>query len=31
MTEEGKKYLADILFAIDLIGEFTKDCSNYLC
>ena len=29
MTEKGKKYCSDILRAIDLIDEFTKDISDY--
>jgi uncharacterized protein with HEPN domain len=29
MTDQGNKYLADILQAIDLIESFTSDISNY--
>lgn len=29
MTEEGKKYLSDILRAIDLIEDFTKGIDNF--
>lgn len=31
MTESIKKYLSDILLAIDLIEEFTKDVSDFNC
>jgi uncharacterized protein with HEPN domain len=29
MTEQGKKYLSDILRAIELIDQFTSSVSNY--
>jgi uncharacterized protein with HEPN domain len=29
MTEKGRKYLSDIIQAIDLIEDFTKSISNY--
>jgi uncharacterized protein with HEPN domain len=29
MTDQGKKYLADILHAIELIESFTSDISGY--
>jgi uncharacterized protein with HEPN domain len=29
MTDQGNKYLTDILQAIDLIGSFTSDISSY--
>jgi len=29
MTDQGNKYLTDILQAIDLIESFTSDISNY--
>ena len=29
MTEQGKKYLSDILRAIDLIEDFTKETDNF--
>ncbi|OQX81173.1 MAG: hypothetical protein B6D61_01055 [Bacteroidetes bacterium 4484_249] len=29
MTEEGQKYLSDIIQAIDLITDFTKSITNY--
>jgi uncharacterized protein with HEPN domain len=29
MTDQGKKYLSDILQAIDLIESFTSDISGY--
>jgi uncharacterized protein with HEPN domain len=29
MTDQGKKYLADIIHAIDLIESFTSDISGY--
>jgi len=29
MTEDGKKYLADILMAIDLIEDFTRDVTDF--
>ncbi len=29
MTEKGKKYLSDILMAIDLIEQFTLDISGF--
>lgn len=29
MTEEGRKYLSDILAAIELIEDFTKDTPNF--
>ena len=29
MTEKGKKYLSDILMAIDLIEQFTSDISGF--
>jgi len=29
MTEEGKKYLSDILHAIDLVEDFTKEIDNF--
>jgi len=29
MTEQGKKYLSDILQAIDLIGDFTKSIVDF--
>jgi len=30
MTEQGKKYLSDILQAIELIEEFTETTETYL-
>jgi len=30
MTEKGKKYLADILLAIELIEDFTADVPSFL-
>jgi len=29
MTDQGKKYLSDIIFAIDLIESFTSPISNF--
>lgn len=29
MTDQGKKYLTDIIYAIDLIESFTSDISSY--
>jgi uncharacterized protein with HEPN domain len=29
MTDQGKKYLTDIIHAIDLIESFTSDISGY--
>ncbi len=29
MTERGKKYLSDILIAIDLIESFTKEIDSF--
>lgn len=29
MTEQAKKYLSDIVLAIDLIGKFTSDTNNF--
>lgn len=29
MTERGRKYLSDILLAIDLIHEFTSEITNF--
>jgi len=29
MTEKGRKYLSDILMAIELIDSFTEECKTY--